>query len=256
MTSEKEPGKPVKYPPRTQAIQYRKNKHAAPLGGVFIILALIGLVALAIFSVQFTRNLLDNSAEKKTFEKVILPVLMFDPVPFEKATDCDPLFLLQASLWSTLLGEKRDSYQFDAYNRLTVPASDVDVACARLFGPDVVLEHKSFGDYETSYVYDSSTKTYYVPITGQTGLYTPNVERVVKKGDVFELVVGYIPPANAWTQGREEGTQIQPDKRMIYELLKVKKHYQLTAIRDLPASSDSASQTPTWAHTTSTAAQN
>ena len=79
---------------------------------------------------------------------------MFDPVPFEKATDADPLFLLQSSLWSTLLGEKRDSYQFDAMERLIVPSSDVDVACARLFGPDVKLEHQSFGDYETTYYYD------------------------------------------------------------------------------------------------------
>ena len=42
-------------------------------------------------------------------------------------------------MWSALLGEKRDSYQFDNDTnlRLIVPASDIDVACARLFGPEV-----------------------------------------------------------------------------------------------------------------------
>ncbi|MEM1484686.1 hypothetical protein V6615_07355 [Oscillospiraceae bacterium PP1C4] len=238
--------KPVREAKLVESVQYRKNKYAAPVGGIFIFLAVLGLIALTVFCVDFTRSLLDNSKEKQKFEQIILPVLMFDPVPFEKAADANPLFLLQTSLWSTLLGEKRDSYQFDAMNRLIVPASDVDVTCAKLFGPDVKLEHQSFGDYETSYVYDESTKTYYAMVASQTGMYTPSVERVVKKGDVFTLTVGYVPPANAWTQGLSGETKApEPDKRMIYELLKVKDHFQLMAIRDLPpeaiASGDAAS---------------
>ncbi len=229
---------PKKAPRRSrpaESMQYRKNKYAAPVGGIFIFLAVVGLIALTVFSVNFTRSLLDNSGEKKKFEQAILPVLMFDPVPFEKAADADPLFLLQSSLWSTLLGEKRDSYQYDALGRLIVPASDMDVTCAKLFGPEIKLQHQSFGDYETSYVYDDQTKTYYVPVTGQVGLYTPSVERVVKKGDVFTLTVGYVPPANAWTQGQAgESNAPKPDKYMVYELLKVKDHFQLTAIRDVP----------------------
>ncbi|MGI5967506.1 MULTISPECIES: hypothetical protein [Anaerotruncus] len=216
-------------------IHYRKNKYAAPIGGIFIFLSIVGLIGLTIFCVNFTRGMLDNSREKQQFEQIIYPVLMFDPVPFEKATDADPLFLLQSSLWSTLLGEKRDSYQFDAMERLIVPSSDVDVACARLFGPDVKLEHQSFGDYETTYYYDEETKTYYVPVTGQVGLYTPSVESVVKKGDQFTVTVGYVPPANAWTQRIGTDEKPKPIKFMNYELLKVRDHYQLTAIRDLPS---------------------
>lgn len=216
------------------SIQYRKNKYAAPIGGIYIILAVIGLIALTIFSVNFTRGLLDNSSEKDKFERIVAPVLMFDPVPFEKATDADSLFLLQSSLWSTLLGEKRDSYQFDAMGYLVVPSSDIDVTCARLFGPEVKLKHETFGDYETTYAYDETTKAYHVPITGQVGLYTPYVERVVKKGDAFTLTVGYVPPANAWTQTFDgETAEPVPDKYMLYELLKVKNDYRITSVRDL-----------------------
>lgn len=224
-----------------EELKFRRNKYAAPVGGVFILLALIGMVALGAFCVQFTRNILDNSGEKEMFEDVITPVLMFDPVPFEKASDADPVFLLRSSLWSTMLGEKRDSYSFDALGRLIVPASDVDVACARLFGPDIKLQHQTFGDYEIAYVYDDTTKTYYAPVTLQANQYTPSVERVVKKGNVFTLTVGYIPPANAWTQAKNgENHEPVPEKEMIYELVKNKKNYQLVAIRDLPKSSSSA----------------
>ena len=218
--------------PVVTGVQYRKNKYAAPVGGLFLLLAAIGLVALTIFSVQFTQRMLDNSGEKQRFEQVILPVLMFDPVAFEKPTDLSPEFLLQTSLWATLLGEKRDTYTEDAFGRMIVPASDVDIGCAKLYGPEVKLVHQSIGDYETTYVYNDSTKTYYIPVDGQTGMYTPSVERVVKKGDVYTLTVGYIPPANAYTRmmlGQNE--KLPADKYMIYELLKVKNNFQITAIR-------------------------
>lgn len=216
-------------------IHYRKNKYAAPVGGIFLILSVIGLIAVVIVCINFTRGMLDNTKEKQKFEQIIGPVLMFDPPPFENAADLDPVLLLRASLWSTLLGEKRDTYEFDSLNQLMVPASDVDVACAQLFGPEIKLEHKTFGDYETNYYYDEETKTYYVPVTSQAGLYTPSVVKVVKKGDVLSLTVGYVPPATAWTQGFGGETKAaNPDKYMIYELLKVKDHYQLTAIRDVP----------------------
>lgn len=227
-------------PKRGEAMQYRRNKYAAPVGGLWLVIGAIGVVAIIVFCIQFTMSMLDTSTEKQKFEKVILPVVMFDPVPFEKATDMDPLVLLQSSLWSTLLGEKRDSYAFDALGYLVVPASDVDVTCARLFGQEVKLEHQTFSDfgYETTYAYNETEKAYHIPVTGQTGLYTPSVEQVVKKGDVFILTVGYIPPANAWTQGKAGETNgPKPDKRMLYELTKVKDHYQLTAIRDVPIES-------------------
>lgn len=239
MAKNKQSKKTMRSIAMAEEMHYRKNKYAAPVGGIFIFLAVVGLIALTIFCFNFTRGLLDNTGEKQKFEQIIAPVQMFDPVPFEKAADADPLFLLQSSLWSALRGEKRDSYEFNAMGYLIVPASDIDVACAKLFGPEVKLAHQTFmsADYETTYTYDESTKTYTVPVTGQVGLYTPNVERVVKKGDIFTLTVGYIPPANAWTQGLE-GETVKPkaDKWMIYELLKVKDHYQLTAIRDVPAS--------------------
>ena len=219
-----------------ERIHYRKNKYFAPVGGIFIVLAVIGLISVGIFCVNFTRRLLDNTSEKQKFEQVIAPMLMsFDPTPFENPQDADPLFLLQSSLWTMLLSEKRESYPYDEVNRLIVPASDVDVACAQLFGSDVKLQHQSFGDYEINYVYEEETKTYHVPISGQVALYTPSVESVVKKGDLYTLTIGYIPPTNAWTQTVDGKTQkAEADKYMIYELQKKKDHYQLLAIRDVP----------------------
>lgn len=215
---------------------HKRRRFAAPVGGVFLVLVVIGIIAVVLLSLDFTRKMIDNSNQKADFEKQILPVLMFDPVPFERATDVDNLVLLQDSVWAALLGDKRGSYQYDETGMISVPASDVEVAAAKLFGPDVVLEHQSFGNIiDTSYIYDEETKTYRIPVMGQTGLYTPRVVKIEKKsGNVLELTVGYIPPASIWSAAQEgEDGETQPDKYMIYEMTKANKSYYVSAIRDV-----------------------
>lgn len=219
----------------TDKAQFHRSKYAAPIGGLFVLFALVGLISVIALCVQFTIGLLDNTAEKEKFEQLLTPMLMFDPVPFETVAQASPSFLLQSSLWSTLLGDKRESYDFDDLGRLMVSGSDVDVTCARLYGPEIKLEHKSFTDYVNDYVYDDEAMIYYAPVTSQTSLYTPSVDEVVKKGDLFTLMVGYIPPSNAWTQAISGDTnKPAADKFMIYEFRQVKDYYQLVALRDAP----------------------
>lgn len=70
-----------------KASHRRKYPAAAPIGGIFVVLALIGLITVVSFSIQATTRLLDNSKEKEQFQQVILPVLMFDPVPFTEPAE-------------------------------------------------------------------------------------------------------------------------------------------------------------------------
>lgn len=236
---------------RRPAVRHKRTPYAATVGAVFAILAVVGLVAVMYLTFGMTRGILDNSKKRAEFEKMLLPVVMFDPVPFENISDMDSLGVLQSSLWATLLGDKRGSFQYDELKLLIVPASDVDVAAAKLFGPNVKLEHKSFGDYTISYIYDEELKAYHVPLTGEVGYYTPRVEKIVKKGDTLQLQVGYIPPANVWTVGVSGNKGVvAPDKQMIYELKRNDKNYYLAAIRDMegatiiPGVPDSQSQPP------------
>lgn len=213
----------------------RRHRYAAPLGAIFMILAVIGAVAVIVTSVKWTGQILDNQGEKTKFEKIITPAIIFDPMTFEDASKADPLFLLESSMWADLLNRDQKEYVYDEMGMLVVPASDVDVAAKQLYGDSVKLEHQTFGDYEVSYVYDEETKVYHVPVMGQTGLYTPRVEKIVKNGDSYELTVAYIPPSNLWTM-KLDGKRIEPDpdKYMIYVLKQSGKSYILTAIRDLP----------------------
>lgn len=210
------------------------NSLAAPIGGLFVLLAAIGLITVITFSVQATERLLDNSKAKENFERIILPVLMFDPVPFEDPSELNGLVLVRSSIWSALV-ENIDKYTVDDTGRVSIPKVDVDVACARLYGPEIQLKHQSFNDYMMSYYFNEDTESYLVPVEADNILYTPQVEEIRKEGDVFSLTVGYLSSSNDWLMDlRGEKYEPTPDKYMIYQLEKVDDHYQLIAVKDPP----------------------
>ncbi len=212
----------------------RHHRYAAPIGALFLILALIGAVTVIIGSINLTGKILDNRREYEKFERIITPAIIFDPISFDDVSQADPVFLLESSMWSVLLQKDPSKFSYDENGLLVLPASDIDVAAKNLYGDSVSLQHHSFGDYEVTYVYDEELKVYKVPVMGQTGLYTPSVDKVVKNGDIYQLRVGYVPPSNLWTMSLNgEKVEPQPVKYMMYEMKKTKDTYIITAIKDL-----------------------
>lgn len=208
----------------------RKFPAAVIVGGALVVLALIGLLTVVSSCVELGQRLLDNSAEKEKFEQILFPVVMFDPGVIDSPEEMDQLVLLRSSIWSAFVSNM-EKYTLDSSNRITVAKSDVDVACARLFGPQIQLEHQSFSDYMSVYYYDESREAYLAPLDGSSVLYTPQVEEIEKSGVIYTLRVGYMGSGNEWLeklQGRDY--EPTPDKYMVYTMKKVGDHFQLQAI--------------------------
>lgn len=211
----------------------RKVKSATIIGVVFSVLALIGLITVVMSGFNFTKKILDNESQKAKFEKVILPVLMLDPVPFDDPENIDEITVLRACLW-TAIGEKRETYSYDDLGNMIVPQSDVEVYGKRLFGKSVDINHQSFSEgLLIRYIYDEENLLYRVPMDAQTGYYVPKVEEISKKGDVYSLTVGYLPPGNGWAMSvKGQKLEPTPDKYMIYQLKEVDNGYQLLSIKE------------------------
>ena len=62
--------------------------------------------------------------------------------------------------------------------------------------------------------------------------YTPQVTKIEKKGDLYTLTVGYIPPGTLW-EAAMGGSKYEPepDKYMIYQMKKVKDGYSILSIK-------------------------
>ncbi|GHU80362.1 hypothetical protein FACS1894191_5530 [Clostridia bacterium] len=219
-----------------RTVKHRKHRHASSIGGVFVLLAVIGVVTVIVLSLQLTYRVLDNSREKTMFEDIVRPVMMFDPVPFESAAEIEMKRMLLYSMWATLTSERAKNYTYSDSQMLMIPASDLDVAAATLFGAEVVLEHQTFGDFETPYVYDAEKNMYNVRVATQLYVYSPEVRDVVKDGEFYRLDVYYVPPGNAWNM-TFAGERVSPfiEKHMYYFMLKAKDSYQLVKVQYPPA---------------------
>ena len=221
-------------------MQVRKRKRrrvAAPIGGIFVILALVGAVTVIVTSLDLTARVLDNASTRTELENIIRPVMMFDPVPFESPQDISPQNLLLYSTWATLTSERRFSYVYDSTGHLRIPASDLNVAAAELFGSDIVLEHQTFDDLTTTYYFDAENMVYNIPISAELfDIYSPIVTSIERAGgDIYHVIVGYIPPVGAWSIDFLGNTSSpQPEKYMLYVMRRVPGGgFQIVALRDL-----------------------
>lgn len=212
---------------------HKRNRYAAPIGGVFIVLCIIGLIDIIGFCVTITQNILDHAGTKQSYATRLLPIVMFDPPPFTDPVNLPSTDLLTYSLWSAILSTERDELVYDDTLGVVVSANQVDMQAFTLFGPDVQIVHGTIGAYQT-YYYVQETRSYHVPINAISGVSTPRVESITKSGDTVELRVGYVPPTNILNIDLDNTGQYdsEPVKYMDYILKEGATDMYVYAIRE------------------------
>ncbi len=196
-----------------------KNKLAFPVGIIASILAVIGLITVIGFATDTIRSLTDKTAEKAEYEKMLTPVVMFDPDPFDDLTQADISQLLNSAVWALLMSDEgADKYPYSQGETfgILVPQEDIEKYFVSLFGTEIDLAslHSSIDMSEYEITYDAALKSYILPVTGVESAYTPKVYDIEKQGSSVILSVGYIGNL-AWVQleGGEYKTP-EPDKYM------------------------------------------
>ncbi len=211
-------------------INKRRRPIAAILGLFILIFTVIGVISTIITAVNITKSLLDNTAQKEEFERILYPVLMLDPVPFENIEAADETLLLEASMWAVILNEDTSKYDVNDIGFTLIPSIDLDVWCKKMFGNSVSLNHKTLEGEGFLFYYDETEKVYQVPDGSEIVHYTPSVESISRKGNVYTLKVGYLSPS-AITTTIFTGEDPVPDKTMYYVLTKEDGKYLITSIK-------------------------
>ncbi len=197
----------------------KKNKLAFPIGIIAGILAVIGLVTVIKFSVDTVKNITDDTADKKEYEQMLTPVVMFDPDPFDDLTQADASQLLNSAVWALLMSEDgADKYPYSEGENIgiVVPQADIEQYFVSLFGTeiDIASMHSTLDMSEYDITYDAARQSYILPITGIESAYTPKVYDIQKQGSSVILSVGYIG-TKAWVQVADgEYAAPEPDKYM------------------------------------------
>lgn len=198
----------------------KKNKNAAFVVGVIaLILAVIGAFSVIHFTINSVKDLTDKTQEKKEYESMLTPVVMFDPDPFDDLTQADVSQLLNSAVWALLMSEDgADKYPYSEGEKvgIIVPQADIEKYFVSLFGTEIDLAsmHSGIDMSEYDITYDAALKSYILPITGVESAYTPKVYEIKKQGSSVILSVGYIG-SKAWVQVADgEYAAPEPDKYM------------------------------------------
>lgn len=194
--------------------QTKKNKLAFPIGIIAIVLAIVGAVTVVGFVSDTVKDLTDNTAQKKEYEKMLTPVVMFDPDPFDDLTQADVSQLLNSAVWALLMsdeGTEQYSYSEGETFGIIVPQTDIEQYFVGLFGNEINIAsmHSSIDMSDYDITYDAAQQSYILPVTGVESAYTPKVYDIDKQGSSVILTVGYIGN-KAWVQ-LEDGEYAAPE---------------------------------------------
>ena len=231
----------------------RRRRRRQLLGGVLCLLIVFGAASVGASVGRVIGSLFDDSEERAQYEKLLAPLVMLDPVPFDSLETADQNLLLQAAIWEAIYNEDiadETKYERDESGALIMPAVDVDKNGALLFGPDYTLEHHSFEADGMQFVYDEERSGYIIPITGTTSAYTPKVVRIKTSVKEKRVTVGYVAPPTGFSLDGTLSTE-QGDPAFYYDYIFTRQGdgYYLTAIttsdtKPANSASSSAAQAP------------
>lgn len=224
-----------------------RNKLAAPVGLIVLLLALTGVVALIVGVVNMVQGRQETAAEelRAEMEDFLEPVLVYDLPSFSSVSEAGSNSLLSddlllSAIWpitrrevvrqqqAQIAGESYTSpYPVDDLGRMMVPVSEVDASYAALFGADAIPQHHTIGDNEenayAAYLYDPDAACYHVPAYFQSSQYETFLDTIRRKGDTITVRVGYVEAISIGIDDKGDPLPLTADMADHFALFTVEK---------------------------------
>ncbi len=203
------------------------------IGLALTVLIVVGAVSIVRGGIDLAQNLMNDTSEVDTYNQRLSSLVWFDLLPFESLSAADPNAIKQAVVWG-VLNELGGEVEYDELGRPLVPAAELDLFAAQLFGPDYKLEHASFEDpvQSLSYEYDPVAKVYAATATGLNPQYMGNVVQIERmSGGIKRVTVGYVSTMNSNDELIPTLDLSRPSKYMDYFFRRDGNEYYLYALR-------------------------
>ncbi|MEG2053692.1 MAG: hypothetical protein RR052_02005, partial [Oscillospiraceae bacterium] len=188
---------------KEEAKRKNRRQRRVVIGVLVSVLVVVGIVSIMNLAVKLTRNIFDDTQEKLDFENRISTLVMLEILPFDSIKSANEDTIMQACIWSVLFNDDLSKLAKDEISGgYIIPAVDVDRYATKLFGPKYKLNHHEFTASDgLVFLFDETTQTYTMPVTGMVSNYTPEVEIIKTSRGVKRVTVGYIPPSSSEFSG-------------------------------------------------------
>ncbi len=197
------------FDPAARMIKNRKSFFV--VGLIIILMAAVGLVSTVRFTMDTVKDIINQTSLKNEFAEFINPLVIIDAPAFDSTENIPPSVVISSAIWKILLSGNTDKYESDQTN-MTISEIDVESAAAALFGYNVEVVHQTVNNGALSFEYNSSAKSYSVPVDADNNTYWPRVKELSSIGDTFTLVIEYMPPI----MGIGNEAIKDPGKEMVY----------------------------------------
>lgn len=192
-----------------------EKKKRSPLsfivGLIVIVLCAVGVISIlsALSEQAENRSKEKDMIKYSEYEAFLAPIIMYDPDTFDDITMANTDQLISIAIWSILDSDlEPDAYEYTGDGML-VPEEDVESKFRELFGNEVSLTHATVDGGGIYFSYSEAGKSYVIPITGVTPIYTPKVIEAKQRGNSVILTVGYLASTD-WVQD-SQGNTVPPE---------------------------------------------
>lgn len=214
-------------------IQQKKvKKKKAPLiaGIAILLLAVVGILSIISFLVGLFGKEASKAEKYGEYADFLTWVVGVDPDSFSNISEANKEDLRNIALSSLMTDNVKTGDYEITENGLKVPAADVEAYYNNMFGTDNPIVHGDVVGYGYQFTYDKKENVYYVPLSGTTPTYTPQIESADVSGDIVELRVGYVATGKVEVQADGSVKAVDPDKYADITIKKTDNGYQLVSL--------------------------
>ena len=180
-----------------------RYRSAALVGFIELILAVIGIIALASLGIRAIQKANDDTELRAELEDFLTPIVQYNPSAFTDVNETQQDSLLLAAVWRITEAERIrqlqenssvSKYEMDDLGRMLISVKEVEESYAFLFGTTAKPYHHTIGDKGMSFTveYDEEAGLYHIPTFSSSSIYVAVTDKLTKKGDTVTVRIGYV----------------------------------------------------------------
>lgn len=194
----------------------RPNRFYLVFAVFVIIMSIVGIVSTCIFVKNGISDIVNQTGLKNDIALFLYPVVSVDPPECDEVKELPSTIVVESAIWRIILTGDNSNYEKQYNTYMYVPAVDVEYSIRAIYGSSAVIQHQTVGGADASFIYNSDTNSYLVPINPRYSAYSPRITEISSVGELYTVKVDYIPPSALAVEGIE--FENSPTKTMVYTL--------------------------------------
>lgn len=169
-----------------------KQVSSSLFGFFVLVFAIIGIISCSIYITNYIEQKNSDSELRAQLTALVSPLTAMDASTFESTNTISEDVLITAACWDVIINPSSGYAVENGY--YTVSYLEIDKRIALLFGSNLSYMHKTVGDEELLFEYNSESGMYSIPAHSKMPSYTASIVEYAPTADGYKIKVAYTLP--------------------------------------------------------------